>query len=230
MKLCTEALPFPDSAESKVYLRALLQLNLSFSNPSHTRDLHTLVRKLLRTVKDKIGLKLVEQFNILVERHLVRSSGDSADSAADDVPMETENAVPESQPRKPRTRQLGSKHGTTLLMDATASDAEMSQSSADVFFSPVSSSTQKEKTNDKSTSEEVISESNSRYFIFYKLCKLLSSILTFDFSNSEKVVPRKTRRTTDREMAASAVDSDEDVIPPTPPQRTTRSRRVNSKR
>ena len=70
MKLCTEALRFPDSNESKVYLKALLQLNMSFANQSHTRDLHTLTRKLLRNMKDRTGIKLVEQFEAEVQKHL----------------------------------------------------------------------------------------------------------------------------------------------------------------
>ncbi len=53
MKLCTEALRSPDTAEGKVYLKALLQLNPSFGNPSHTKDLCELTRKLQRKWKDK---------------------------------------------------------------------------------------------------------------------------------------------------------------------------------
>lgn len=70
MKLCTEALRFPDSGESKVYLKALLQLNLKFSNVSHVRDLNTLTRKLLSSLKDKTGLRLVETFDTLVRKHI----------------------------------------------------------------------------------------------------------------------------------------------------------------
>ena len=164
MKLCTEALRFPDSNESKVYLKALLQLNMSFANQSHTRDLHTLTRKLLRNMKDRTGIKLVEQFEAEVQKHLKSNSGDSADSA-DDTAMDTETASvvnpPSSpKPRKPRIRQLGSKNGLTLLMDATGgSDAEISQSS-DVFFSPENTSTQREKVREKSP--EVVIEVDSR--------------------------------------------------------------------
>lgn len=164
MKLCTEALRIPDSNESKVYLKALLQLNMSFSNPSHTRDLHTLTRKLLRNIRDKTSIRLVEQFDAAVDKHLTASLGDSADSAADDATMETEPAAanPPVSPkqRKPRIRQLGSKNGLTLLMDATGgSDAEVSQSS-DVFFSPENTSTQREKVRAKSP--EVVIEVDSR--------------------------------------------------------------------
>lgn len=70
MKLCTEALRSPDSGESKVYLKALLQLNLTFSNTSHVRDLHTLTCKLLSTLKDKTSLRLVETFDALVRKHI----------------------------------------------------------------------------------------------------------------------------------------------------------------
>lgn len=66
MKLCTEALRAVDSAEGRVYLKALLQLNPSFGNPSHTRDLHELSRKLQRKWKEKNGLKHVDQFDALV--------------------------------------------------------------------------------------------------------------------------------------------------------------------
>lgn len=167
MKLCTEALRFPDSSESKAYLKALLQLSMSFSNPSHTRDLHSLTRKLLRKVKDKAGLKLIEQFDALVQKHLVQTAVESADSAVDETEMESPSptpAVPSSTTPKPRIRQLGSKHGTTLLMERTGfSDAEMSQNS-DAFFSPPSTSTQSENKSDKS-SEEVAIEVDSRYFI-----------------------------------------------------------------
>lgn len=168
MKLCAEALRNPDSGESKVYLKALLQLSMSFSNPSHTRDLHSLTRKLLRNIKDKTGLKLVEQFDTIVQKHLTAPC-DPANSAIVDIVTESETAVPAPAPslspeaRKPRIRQLGSKHGATLLMDAAGvSDAENSQCS-DVFFSPQSTSTQSEKKCEKSSSEEIAIEVDTRY-------------------------------------------------------------------
>jgi hypothetical protein len=68
--------------------------------------------------------------------------------------------VPPSPPvNKPRTRKLGSKHGTTLLMDS-CSDAEVSQCS-EVFFSPENTSTQREKAREKSP-EVVIEQVDSR--------------------------------------------------------------------
>lgn len=66
MKLCSEALRSPDTAEGRVYLKALMQLNPSFGNPSHTRDLHELSRKLQKKWRDKAGLKLIMQFDALV--------------------------------------------------------------------------------------------------------------------------------------------------------------------
>ena len=70
MKLCTEALRSPDTAEGKVYLKALLQLNPSFGNPSHTKDLCELTRKLQRKWKDKHGLKAIAQFDTYVSFEL----------------------------------------------------------------------------------------------------------------------------------------------------------------
>lgn len=167
MKLCTEALRYPDSSESKVYLKALLQLSMSFSNPSHTRDLYSLTRKLMRNVKDRSSVRLVEQFDALVRSHLVPASGDSAESTADDAEMEVDASTAESigqnspMRKKPRIRQLGSKHGTTLLMEVVGSDTEGSQSS-DVFFSPQISSTQTDTRRDKTSSEECVIEVDSR--------------------------------------------------------------------
>lgn len=169
LKLCAEALRYPDSSESKVYLKALLQLSMSFSNPSHTRDLHSLTRKLMRKVKDRTSVRLIEQFENVIQKHLVPASGDSAESTADETEMEIEPStnVSEAQSSKqgPRIRRLGSKHGTTLLMEvAGSSDAEGSQNS-DVFLSPPSSSsTQREKGKEKTSNEDCVIEVDFRYF------------------------------------------------------------------
>lgn len=162
IKLCTESLRFPDSNESKVYLKALLQLNMSFSNPSNTRDLHTLIQNMLRKMKEKSSIRLVEQYESIVKKHLTPSSGELADSTAHGSEMEVEPAGHSlSQPSKPRTRMLGRKQGATLLMDTTTgSDGEMSQCS-DVFFSPEKTSTQKEKPGKKSP-EVVVEQVDSR--------------------------------------------------------------------
>lgn len=155
LKLGQQALRHPDTGESKVYIRALLQLHMSFSNPSNTRDVHTLTKKLVRVVKDKSSLKLLEQFESLVAKHLEEQKADAeAESTADEA-EETEQAP--TSGRKPRIRQLGSKAGTTLLMDATISDADQSQGSPDVFFSPSLTSTQQPKSN-----EEVVITAYSR--------------------------------------------------------------------
>lgn len=127
MKLCTEALRFPDSGESKVYLKALLQLNLKFSNVSHVRDLNTLTRKLLSSLKDKTGLRLVETFDTLVRKHIPQ---DAEEKAVE------ESELASAVPRRPRNRQLLSKNSNTLLMDLNESDGDQSQSSTDVFASP----------------------------------------------------------------------------------------------
>ena len=66
LKLCTEALRAVDTAEGRVYVKALLQLNPSFGNPSHIRDLHHLTSKLLRKWKEKFSLKYIAQFDALV--------------------------------------------------------------------------------------------------------------------------------------------------------------------
>jgi hypothetical protein len=150
MKLCTESMRSPDTNESKVYLKALLQLNMSFSNPSNTKDLHTLIRKMLRNFREKGSIRMIEQFESIVEKHLT-ANADSAKSATEnDSDMEVEPVIaPPSPPiNKPRTRKLGSKHAATLLMD-TSSDVVVSQSS-DVFFSPEKTSTQKETPREKS--------------------------------------------------------------------------------
>ena len=157
MKLCTESMRVPDSNESKVYLKALLQLNMSFSNPSNTKDLHSLIQKMLRNTKEKSSVRMIEQFESIVQKHLVLNA-DSADSAVENSEMEVEPTM-FSPVNKPRTRKLGSKHGTTLLMDA-GSDADVSQNS-DVFFSPESTSTQREKLREKSP-EAVIEQMDSR--------------------------------------------------------------------
>ena len=151
LKLCSEALRNPDSGESKAYLKALAQLNLTFSNPSHTRDLSTLTQKLLRAMKDKTGIKIVVQFHDEIVKHLV-----AEDSVANDTQSSTTSF---SQPR-PRNRQLLSKSGATLLMDvkddaaSTESDAEMSQGSTDVFQSPTSTK--------QESSEEIVIQIDSR--------------------------------------------------------------------
>lgn len=157
LKLGQQALRNPDTGESKVYMKALLQLNMSFSNPSNTRDVHTLAKKLLGVVKDKTCLKLVEQFESLVSKRLPEPAIESnAESTAD----EAEETVPSSlSARKLRIRQLGSKAGTTLLMDVTGSDADMSQGSPNVFFSPPVTSTQRLR----SSSDGVRIELYSRY-------------------------------------------------------------------
>lgn len=234
IQLCTESLRFPDSNESKVYLKALLQLNMSFSNPSNTRDLHTLVQKMLRKMKEKSSIRLVEQFESIVKKHLAPPTEGLADSTANGSEMEIEPVVTSSsRPSKPRTRMLGSKQGTTLLMDTTGgSDAEISQCS-DVFFSPEKTSTQKEKTCKKST-EVVVEQMDSS-----------------STASSEKIGPSRTRRQVNprntvvenltlgespprrrtrsmRSTVVSSVDEDEDVIPPTPPRskaKSTRKRR-----
>lgn len=159
MKLCTESMRFPDSNESKVYLKALLQLNMSFSNPSNTKDLHSLIQKMLRNMKEKSSVRIIEQFESIVQKHLAPTA-DLADSVVEDSEMEVETAPPSPPINKPRTRKLLSKHGTTLLME-TGSDADVSLSSVDVFFSPENTSTQRDKPREKSP-EVVIEQVDSR--------------------------------------------------------------------
>ena len=103
---------------------------------------------------------MIEQFESIVQKHLTPTA-DSANSATEDSEMEVESVIaPPSPPiNKPRTRKLGSKHVTTLLMD-TCSDVDVSQSS-DVFFSPEKTSTQREKPREKSP-EVVIEQLDSR--------------------------------------------------------------------
>lgn len=135
MKLCTEALRSPDTAEGKVYLKALLQLNPSFGNPSHTKDLCELTRKLQRKWKDKHGLKAIAQFDTYVSiefttflentkysfqfqarKHLVNqetedSAGETTQDENNATAAETTNAS-QTQQERPRIKKLGSKIGT----------------------------------------------------------------------------------------------------------------------
>ncbi|XP_057377036.1 condensin complex subunit 3-like [Daphnia carinata] len=234
LKLCTESLRFPDSNESKVYLKALLHLNMSFSNPSNTRDLHSIIQKMLRKMKERSSIRLVEQFEAIVKKHLTPSTEDVADSTVNGCEMEIEPVVqPSSLSKKTRTRMLGSKQGASLLMDTTGgSDAEISQCS-DVFFSPEKTSTQKEKTCKKSpevvveqvdssstTSSEKIGPSRTRQ-------QGNSRSTVVKNPNQDESPPRRRTRSM-RSTVVSSVDEDDDVIPPTPPRskaKSTRKRR-----
>ena len=133
MKLCNGALRSPDSGESKMYLKALLQLSPTFSNPSHTRDLQTLTGNLLQTLKDKNNLRMAEQFDVLVRKntHCTTSSNSESAVMAEEGAATAASAPPPQQ--RSRNRQLLSKNGTAFMGDITETDGNASQASSDVF-------------------------------------------------------------------------------------------------
>lgn len=170
LKLCAKALKNPDTGEGRVYLKALNQLSPSFSNPSHTRDLESFTLKLMKKTTDKKSRPLVERFDALVRCHL-QPTADAEEATMDSVDEEEKPAI--APVVKPRVRQLGSKHGATLLMDLTgASDVDLSQNST-MFNSPVCAAagapvkkkTDKAAVDDKANEEveiEMFSSSASR--------------------------------------------------------------------
>lgn len=119
---------------------------------------------------DKKSKPLVERFDALVRSHLQPRADDE-----ETVEGYEETIVAPPPATRPRVRQLGSKHGATLLMDVTgATDGDVSQSSTSVFNSPVSTSTQKSdsrqsrgkstaKLVDDKSSEEIEIDMYSRY-------------------------------------------------------------------
>ena len=124
----------------------------------------------MQKTTDKKSRPLVERFDILVRCHLQPTADTEEEATIESVDEEAK--PPATEPVvKPRVRQLGSKHGATLLMDLTgASDVDVSQNST-VFNSPAGTAlvpkrkTSKVTVDDKSNEEveiEMFSSSASR--------------------------------------------------------------------
>jgi len=89
----------------------------------------------MQKTTDKKSRPLVERFDILVRCNLQPTADAEEEATIDSVDEEAKPPATETVV-KPRVRQLGSKHGATLLMDLTgASDIDVSQNST-VFNSP----------------------------------------------------------------------------------------------
>merc|ERR1740128_178700 len=246
MKLCNEALRYPDSGESRIYLKALLQLNPTFTNVSHVRDLDTLTQKLQGKVKDKTGLRLIHNFGLLLRKHIPEG-----------IEEESELSV---SVQRPRNRQLLSKNGHTMLMECTASDGELSIGSADVFTSPRITQTDSgsktedsipevkfqppsvatvDESEDDSAKEVAPVKKRSKSNKKEKHSLKVSSVSTADESddNSAKdVAPARRRTRSNRKedvevpSVSTADNSDDDVLMSTPPSKpvavTRRSKRT----
>lgn len=249
MKLCTETLRDPDSPDSKVYLKALPQLSPSFSNPSHNRDLLTLTAKLTRVVKEKNSVKLVDQFHRIVQKH----SSDSASDEAVQVSTGMSQARPKtkkllsklgntlgatvSDAETERTQEMvgmGDHAAETNCMgadytqDTNDMDTDRSQEpddgaasqspeDSDTFYSPNGEPHAQEP------QRTVVEESDSRFFniyllyldiVFSKICLLSSACGGDDRKLSKKL-----------KFLRDSIDSEEELIPPTPPKRVTRSKK-----
>ncbi|XP_071521422.1 condensin complex subunit 3 [Panulirus ornatus] len=60
--LCTEILAFPESSWTKVLIRCLNHLHLTPTNFSTLRQVHVLVRKMIKRVRERVSLNALERF------------------------------------------------------------------------------------------------------------------------------------------------------------------------